>query len=157
MTENADAQEAEPTLAAALEIEHRQIDAGIEAYTKGGDVSDVLDAVTALRRHIWIEEEMVFPRLVERGLQMPVFVMEREHGELWNLMDELARRLDEDPATTTETCQHMLALLDAHNSKEEPILYPHVDEALGVDEGQRLREFMETGTLPAGWVCKRAG
>ena len=100
---------------------------------------------------------MVFPRLVERGLQMPVFVMEREHGELWNLMDELARRLDEDPATTTETCQQMLALLDAHNSKEEPILYPHVDDALGVDEAQRLREFMETGTLPAGWVCKRAG
>src|SRR5699024_8061481 len=136
-----DAHEA-ATLAAALEAEHRQIDAGIQAYAKGGDVADVRASVTALRRHIWIEEELIFPRLVERGLQMPVFVMEREHGELWNMMDELSRQLDEDPATTTETCQQMLALLDAHNSKEEPILYPHIDEALGADEAQKLRAFM---------------
>src|SRR5699024_2195151 len=157
MTENADAHEAEPTLAVALEVEHRQIDAGLEAYAKGGEVSDVLDALTALRRHLWIEEEMVFARLVERGLQMQVFVMEREHGALWTLMPQLARQRDEEPANTTDACQQSRALPDAHNSKEEPILDPHVDEALGVDEAQRLREFMETGTLPAGWVCKRAG
>ncbi|HET7045217.1 MAG TPA: hemerythrin domain-containing protein, partial [Gaiellaceae bacterium] len=58
----------EGTLAAALEREHREIDAGIEAFDvesaeNGGRVESLTGAISALRRHIYLEEAFLFPAL----------------------------------------------------------------------------------------------
>ena len=87
---------------------------------------------------------------------MPLLVMRREHGELWRRMDSLERSIaastgGEDVETA---CQEMLALLENHNAKEEPIIYPHLDADLDSDERARVRELFRSGTLPEGWVCQ---
>ncbi|MGO1198854.1 MAG: hemerythrin domain-containing protein [Dermabacteraceae bacterium] len=113
----------------------------------------------ALRRHIYLEEEIVFPRLPPGPLMMPLMVMRREHGELWRRMDALAAAL-EDPATTSEgletACRELLSLLESHNEKEEPVIYPHLDADLDWSAAAQVRELLETGTLPEGWVCQNA-
>ena len=82
------------TLATALEREHREIDGGIEAYTAGlatgtSDTGPLLRAMNGLRRHIYLEEEFLFPPLRAGGLMVQLFVMVREHGELWKTMEAL--------------------------------------------------------------------
>ena len=55
------------SLAAALQREHHEIDAGIERFLRAGDVGALTRAVRALRRHIYFEEEFLFPPLAGAG------------------------------------------------------------------------------------------
>ncbi len=151
-------------LASALEQEHRDIDAGIEAYTAareqgGDDVAALTRAMEALRRHIYLEEEFIFPTLKKGGLMAPLFVMVREHGELWTTMDRIEAALADGASgdDIAKECTGLLAQLDSHNSKEEPVIYPAVDGALDDDATEKLWAFLDSGRTPDGWVCERAG
>jgi iron-sulfur cluster repair protein YtfE (RIC family) len=152
------AEPAAQTLAAALEREHREIDRAIEAFlAEPADVAPLTQAMAALRRHIFLEEEFLFPPLREAGFLAPVFVMLREHGELWRTMESI----EQAPAAGAAAdipgdCRMLLAQLDRHNSKEEPILYPHADDVLGAPASAGLRAFLDAGRMPEGWTCKTA-
>lgn len=148
------------TLAEALEKEHREIDGGIEEYAAAlgsgeRDPAPLLRAMGGLRRHIYLEEEFLFPPLKEAGMTMPIFVMLREHGELWRAMDgveaAVVAGVDADAA-----CRDLLALLGEHNRKEEPIVYPRADADLDDDVRAELADFLRDGTYPEGWVCDQA-
>lgn len=151
------------TLGAALEREHHDIDGGIEAYTEGlqaqhPDLEPLVRAMRALRRHIYLEEQFLFPPLREAGMVMPILVMLKEHGEIWNRMDDLDALLDEesDSDTLLEACHEMLSLLDKHNSKEEPIIYTKADDVLSGQASDELQSFLAAGRMPEGWVCEKA-
>lgn len=148
---------------AALEREHREIDQEIEifiaALASGSvDAGPLRRAATALRRHIYLEEEFLFPALRDAGLVAPIFVMLREHGQLWRTLDaiELELALTPDVATLQILGKELVVQLQHHNPKEEQILYPQADMVLGQQGAERLREFLESGALPEGWVCERA-
>ena len=149
-------------LADALTREHHAIDTGIQTYLDrleaGTDAAPLLDAMHALRRHIYLEEEFLFPPLREAGMLMPILVMEREHGELWRAMDGLDASLQgpADAASLREDCRSLLALLDSHNSKEEPIVYPRADADLADEQRDQLGRFLASGTFPDGWACAKA-
>src|SRR5579875_3797472 len=96
---NASSAEGLGALAAALEREHREIDRGIEAFLADrergqGHVEPLRRAMEALRRHIFLEEEFVFPSLQAAGLVAPIFVMLREHGEIWDTLEVIEAQLD---------------------------------------------------------------
>ncbi len=149
-------------LAVALLQEHHAIDTGVEAYVAGlesdePDPRPLLDAMSALRRHIYLEEELLFPSIHRAGLVMPILVMLREHGELWRAMDELDSLVEAGDAGRLRTaCAALLSLLDAHNSKEEPIVYPHTATDLSAEATVELARFLETGRTPEGWTCRDA-
>ncbi|WP_207346241.1 hemerythrin domain-containing protein [Arthrobacter sp. E3] len=152
------------TLGQALELEHRAIDGGIEAYIASlsgaatANAEPLLSALSGLRRHIYLEEEFLFPPLKAAGLMGPIFVMLREHGQLWRQMDTVEEQLADgaDAAAMRNDCTNLLSLLDDHNSKEEPIIYTQADEILGTSASSELLAFLETGTTPEGWVCSAA-
>lgn len=148
---------ASETLAAALEREHREIDEGIEAFTASGgqETGPLKRALDALRRHIYLEEEFLFPPLRDGGLMAPVFVMLREHGEIWRAMDRLEGELGGEAGQAA--AHELLAILERHNSKEEPILYPQADAVLTPEAAERLHGFIASGRTPEGWVCQSAG
>ncbi len=154
---------ADLTLSAALEREHCEIDREIETFIQkldGGSVqSDVLTAaLETLRRHIYLEETFLFPPIREAGIVMPIFVMMREHGQLWQTMDTLTRLLAEgdDCRRLEQACRELLDQLHQHNSKEEPIIYPHADTDLPPHTSAELGRFIQTGRTPEGWVCQQA-
>ena len=147
-----------------LTREHHDIDSGIEEFLAGLE-SDKVDegalrrAIDALRRHIYLEEELLFPPIRREGTVMPLMVMVKEHGEAWGQMDELEAALDSGsvaPEALRDECTRLLATLDRHNSKEEPIIYPRTDIDLNEDETATLADFLDTGTMPDGWVCAAA-
>lgn len=147
-------------LGAALEREHHEIDHGVEAFDAGGAeaVPALQAAIAALRRHIYLEEEFLFPPM-EAELAIPMSVMLREHGELWRTLDALEAQLAEAGGEQQEaaiTCRMLLAQLAQHNMKEEPIFYTRADASLGPQAASELTSFLETGEMPAGWVCQRA-
>ena len=151
------------TLASALEHEHREIDRAIDSYLAGAADGEartrsLAEAVQALRRHIYLEEEFLFPPLRDAGFVAPIFVMLREHGELWRTMDSIERALAGETADVAVPgeCKWLLAQLEKHNAKEEPILYPHADKVLGAPASAKLRMFLESGRMPDGWECARA-
>lgn len=154
----------ELSLAAAFTREHHQIDDGIEEYLRSEEdfpqrTVPLLRAMESLRRHIYLEEEIVFPHLPAGPLLMPLMVMHREHGELWRRMDDLAERLQEPDSSSDElssACGELLSLLERHNAKEEPIIYPHLDADLDEAERVRVRDLLSAGTLPEGWVAREA-
>jgi hemerythrin-like domain-containing protein len=154
------------SLADALTREHREIDRGIEQFVESLDrgaveAEPLLGSIEALRRHIYLEEAFLFPPLRQAGLMMPVMVMLREHGELWSRMDVVEGLLEgttagSEPSEIQASCRELLALLDQHNTKEEPIIYPRADADLPAETTAELRAFLATGTTPDGWVCEAA-
>ena len=150
------------SLALALQREHQEIDAGIDAYTAADPDPEALSrAIGALRRHIYLEEELLFPllRRAEHGLTAPILVMLREHAEIWPLLDELDRELaaGSGPAgSRSGLVRQLTTRLLHHNLKEERVLYPRADAILSASDADVLRVFLGSGDLPAGWVCLRA-
>lgn len=152
-----------PTLIDALEAEHRVIDEGIELFAKAvadgtADLATLQRTFGLLRRHIYAEEEFLFPPLKEAGLVMPILVMLREHGEMWKRMqaiEESAGR-GEDPDGDAAACRKLLGLLEQHNMKEEPIIYPQADVTLSPELSDQIEDFLKAGEMPEGWVCEQA-
>lgn len=150
------------TLEAALEQEHREVDAGLEEFADGlakGEARTVplAAAIAALRRHIYLEEELLFPPLQKTGLVAAIFAMLREHGEIWKSMDKLEAQVSAggDDASKLEASKMLAEQIEAHNVKEERIVYPQAD-SLTPEAREALAAFMKSGTMPEGWVCARA-
>lgn len=142
------------SLAEALEREHHEIDAGIAAFTAApADREPLTRAMGALRRHIYLEEEFLFPLLhqAEPGLAAPVFVMLRDHAQLWGTLESLDRELDAGAGLAL--CKRLAVQLLHHNLKEEKILYPRANDLVPPAAADQLRVFLASGELPDGWVC----
>lgn len=144
-----------------LEQEHDDIDDGIAAFVRGlgvglPDVDIVARALDELRRHIFLEEELLFPALSRGGLVAPVMVMLREHADIWHSVDRLEVHLrgTDRSGVQRALCDTLTQQISSHNIKEELILYPQADVVMTHDEAQRLRRFMVSGRLPAGWSCQ---
>lgn len=158
------------TLSAALEREHQQVDAGIGAFLArlaGGtvDADGLNTTLTALRRHIYLEEEILFPPLRQGARMVSIFGMIRGHGEIWHTMDTLASLSMPLSLSATgggehdalrEACRQLLTLLEAHNKVEEAVIYSAADIDLEPAKATELADFMKTGKRPDGWVCEKA-
>lgn len=155
-------------LATALTREHHEIDTGIGEFVAGAESGDVRadslrKTMAALRRHIYLEETILFPPLRAGGLMMPIMVMLREHGALWDAMSRIDTDLGDGEkwnaaatAALLEQCRQLLALLDQHNTKEEPVIYPRADLDLDEAAHDDLADFLHAGHTPEGWVCEAA-
>lgn len=151
-------------LSAVLEQEHQLIDAGLETLT-GGDTAAVTEqprvavgqAIALLRRHIYVEEEFLFPPLRQAGLAGPVMVMVREHGQMWPLLDRLDQLLTAGQTDLADSVgRELLGRLAGHNLKEERILYPQADELMSAAELTKLTEQLATARVPRDWVSAGA-
>lgn len=151
------------SITSALEHEHEEIDGGLARFladpsADGASAAQLRSLISALRRHIYLEEEFVFPPLKLAGAFAAVLVMLREHGEIWRTLDAIESELRaDDGARAAELGQQLLTQLEAHNEKEEPIIYSQLDAAITGAPAEDLRTFLATGTMPEGWVCAQAG
>ena len=149
-------------LAATLEREHHQIDEAIAAYIASPahtrNPEPLVRAMNALRRHIFLEEELVFPELRHAGTIATMSVMLREHAQIWASLDALDRELRTgvDDRMVAKHCHELAVRLQHHNLKEERTIYGQADQALAGEEGAKLAALLEASELPAGWVCTKA-
>lgn len=129
------------TIARYLTEDHRRCDrllADCEAAiaSRSWPASDTAAAGLrdALLHHFALEEEVLFPEVEQASpaASGPTGVMRMEHRQMRQLLDELAASVQ---ARDRENCLGELETLhmigQQHNSKEEGILYPLADNALG--------------------------
>ena len=148
------------SLAAALEREHHEIDDGIAAFTASpGNPQSLTRAIRALRRHIYLEEEFLFPllRQAEPGLAAPVSVMLREHAQISATLKPLERELHDGTGTGLVLCRQLTVRLLHHNLKEERILYPRADDVLPPAATGRLGRSCGSESCPRGGCAPRRG
>jgi iron-sulfur cluster repair protein YtfE (RIC family) len=97
---------------------------------------------SALRRHIAVEEEFLFPVFEKRlGLSPsvgPTDVLRREHGEILQLVGEILRTIGDRAKLPDEARAAFHEVLEKHHLKEEEILYPALDYALSPSESDAL-------------------
>jgi len=123
--------------------DHRRLDqrfAEAKRALAGGDAAGAARAFAEFRagleRHIALEEQVLFPifeRLTGTAGGGPTHVMRVEHTEMKKLMAEISSALERGSAAAelTSPFAYLTARLQAHNGKEERILYPAADHAAG--------------------------
>jgi len=140
-----------------LSLDHRCLDAVLAESKRclfAGDLRAGAAAFASFRdgleHHIAAEEEILFPALdALRGgaAAGPLHVMRVEHEEIRRLLAEVAASLERGAGDgPTAPLAALTARLYAHNGKEERILYPMSDQAVGEAEGradlvERIRAF----------------
>lgn len=94
------------------------------------------DFASGLQRHIYWEEEILFPRFEEKtGMKDmgPTVVMRMEHRKIKEYLEQIQKQLQKGDAATEGIEEGLLSILTAHNEKEEKILYPWIDRELPAD------------------------
>jgi iron-sulfur cluster repair protein YtfE (RIC family) len=99
-----------------------------------------------LQRHIIWEEQILFPRFeAKTGMHGtgPTEVMRQEHRRIGALLEAIHEKVRRgDPDSDAEE-RDLIAVLSAHNEKEEGVLYPALDRFLSDAERAEAFEAME--------------
>jgi hemerythrin-like domain-containing protein len=108
------------------------------------------DFIEALKRHISVEEQILFPAIESKSKNNePTNAMRLEHRQMENTLEHLKPLL-----TVAELWTGIKAvegqeiepgaLLRSHENKEHDVLYPLADQLLGTEEARRLVTRMRT-------------
>ncbi|GAB4346208.1 MAG: hemerythrin domain-containing protein [Gammaproteobacteria bacterium] len=88
----------------------------------------------AMERHLGMEENILFPEFerVTGNTMGPTQMMRMEHGQMRDLIQQMRVALaSQDADTYLGVSETLLVMMQQHNVKEEQILYPMTDQALG--------------------------
>jgi len=129
------------TLASFFLQDHRDCDAGWATVEKALNLGDAdtgrrawTEFEAAMIRHFAMEEEVLFPALEQAtGMtQGPIAVMRMEHEQMKGLMKQISAALDSgDFDEAMDQGDTLLMVIQQHNGKEEGVLYPMSENALG--------------------------
>jgi len=130
------------TVNEALSWDHDRLDDLEDRAFKARERGDFTEAkalytifAVGLRRHIRFEEELLFPEFEAKAgfpsEEGPTAVMRDEHREILAFLDRIEQAIG-DGAAPVDSLRHGIHLvLGNHNLKEENIVYPMTDQALG--------------------------
>lgn len=90
-----------------------------------------------LRLHIEAEEQLLFPAFEQRtGMTAagPSVQMRAEHGQMQPILAQMQQAVaGRDGAGYVRASRALLDILAPHNLKEEQMMYPMLDQAMGTD------------------------
>lgn len=141
----------------ALEHDHHEIDGRFEVFAealaRGEWLTERFErGAEALRHHIFVEETVLFPFLRVGGLVAPVFVMLREHAEIWQALEAVRSAIPGDIERARSAMETLASALEQHNLKEEQVLYPAAGKVLTAADVEAVRVAFEQGKRPVDWV-----
>ena len=96
----------------------------------------------ATLHHLAMEEEVLFPAFEARtGMRMgPTEVMRGEHMQMRDLLQEMASAVAAgNQGSFLGLSETLNMLMQQHNLKEENVLYPMTDQALGGERDDLIR------------------
>ena len=140
------------TISGFFQNDHDRLDALFQSFqtSKRENFSKAKEAFTefksGLERHIRWEEDVLFPLWEEKtGMSDggPTFVMRDEHRRIEQQLQAVDRNVGEGNADDAQPEQALLALLAAHNLKEERVLYPAIDQVTTPEECRDILRRIE--------------
>lgn len=141
-----------------MEIDRRLTSFAAGPAADAPPTTTLAGALEDLRRHIYFEEELLFPALHEAGLVPPLVVMRQEHGDIWATVDALMAELESgaERSRLRDLVGRLMAQLHEHNEKEEAIIYPAADQMLAAATQEELNARLAEVQLPDAWMCEAA-
>lgn len=98
-----------------------------------------------LHNHIKWEEEILFPLFEDKtGMKEmgPTAVMRSEHEQIKTLLESIDQHAQTNHFDSNEEAE-LMRILSEHNSKEETILYPMIDQQVNEEELNQIYEKMD--------------
>lgn len=131
--------------------DHRAIDAIFERAGDAVRAADWPAASTAagtflarIGQHIELEEQLLFPAFEESsGMSVggPTETMRSEHAQMQPLFEQMRAAIGAKHAADYEqAAQALMQILLPHNMKEEQMMYPMLDQALGAQAAAAMVE-----------------
>lgn len=115
----------------------KEIEKGVELFRAFND---------ATNHHFEMEERELFITFEKRTGMMggPTQMMRYEHQQLRSLLESMRVALDENRLNDFFGIgESMMIMLQQHNMKEEQMLYPMIDRALGTDGELMIQTLKE--------------
>ena len=110
------------------------------------DKNTVQEIGSMLRRHIFIEEAILFPELSPE-MYNDMEYLEKEHGDVFMVLDSMANQMDEEKIR--KSLKDLLTILLEHNSYEESFIYNFFSK-----KDAALLEAVKAA--PENWKCRFA-
>ncbi len=149
-----------PTNAELLTEQHRQIDQGIVGLVDGsGSRAEFTEAIYLLRKHIYVEEALLFPVIYEdEGRHMALAQMKHEHGDMWPHIEHLVELIEnkaflEDMLADAEA---LIEMQQIHDPKEEEAIYSVAERYQPTGDQPTLEAAFADTDIPEGWRCQEA-
>lgn len=140
-----------PLISDYMNKDHRHCDDAWERAEDRATAGDWIglerDCGTFLReieRHIGIEEKLLFPAFEEEtGMTSgPTETMRVEHEQMRGMFALMRAAIQaKDSEQYLEIAQILHILLQQHNTKEETMMYPMLDQSLGADAQSLLTQI----------------
>jgi DUF438 domain-containing protein len=133
--------------------DHRRCDelwARLEAAADGDEAAvpgAFAEFDAAMRLHLDLEEQVLFPAFEEAtGMRGgPTQVMRMEHAQMRALLDRMAQAAASgDAEAVVDRGDTLMMLIQQHNLKEEGMLYPMTERALGGPAWSPVAERLAT-------------
>ncbi|MGB6500789.1 MAG: hemerythrin domain-containing protein [Thermoplasmata archaeon] len=141
-----------------LSGDHRELDQKFEEF-KATPVSEMAQRrerfdrfATDLRRHIEVEERLLFPVFGEgnSSRRLLVDLMLDEHRRIEEVLQRIHLRLDAGPESTEGLEFELLNVLWAHDAREEESVYPWFDSHLPSDLTRTVNRELRESAPPSG-------
>lgn len=141
----------EKTITAFYEQDHNELDSFLKEYRRLKKINFDDGKIYfkkfkfGLQRHIYWEEEILFPIFEEKtGMKNegPTAVMRSEHRKIGEALERLHQKIRERNTNSDFEEEQLKSLLEEHNLKEEQILYPMLDKIISTEERDRVFEKM---------------
>jgi iron-sulfur cluster repair protein YtfE (RIC family) len=98
--------------------------------------------VRSMQQHFAMEEEVLFPAFEEQtGMSGggPTETMRVEHEQMRRLFEEMQQAVAaRDAEQYLGLCETLMLLMQQHNLKEENMMYPMLDEAVGAQSADLI-------------------
>ena len=138
--------------------DHRECDAIFERAGDAARAADWPAAASAagtflarIGRHIELEEQLLFPAFEDSsGMSVggPTETMRSEHAQMQPLFAQMRAAIEaQDAGRYQQAAQALHDILTPHNMKEEQMMYPMLDQALGDDGARRLVQQLRERAL----------
>jgi hemerythrin-like domain-containing protein len=113
-------------------------------------------AAASIRQHMYVEEELLFPRAEER-LAEPIADLLDDHGYLSDLIEGLRVLLGQkaELAQIRKATARSMNFLAAHSAKEDMGVYPDLMLHIGQAATLSLLKKADATEPPTEWVCLR--
>lgn len=132
------------SISSYMEEDHDLIDGIAERAVAAAQASDWAaleregsEFLRRLRRHIEMEEQLLFPAFEQRtGMTEsgPSVVMRMEHEQMQPILARMEQAVaSRDGSAYRQASDALLQTLVPHNVKEEQMMYPMLDRAMGAD------------------------
>jgi iron-sulfur cluster repair protein YtfE (RIC family) len=142
------------SITSAMQQDHVVIDgvaeralAAAQARDGAGLARDAAEFLRRLRQHIEAEEKLLFPAFEQRtGMSAagPSVQMRAEHEQMQPILAQMeAAVAAQDGAGYQRASRALFDILTPHNLKEEQMMYPMLDEAVGPDAQALLAQARE--------------